>query len=88
MSMQNAVEYNSNYFETIRSICFRSKDEATNFNADIVNNDDFKSFEYKPKLLGNTEADETNGILENAAIAVSLKYLSNFWGLFEAPLIN
>ena len=30
------------------------------------------------KLLGNTEADNSNGILENISIAVSLKYLSNF----------
>ena len=65
-----------------------SKNEATDFNADVVNNDNFKAFEYKAKLLGNSEADETNGILENATIAVSLKYLSNFWELFEVPLTN
>ena len=28
-----------------------SKDGATNFNADIENTDDFKSFKYKAKLL-------------------------------------
>ena len=43
-----------------------SKDKITNFNADIVNDNNFKSFEYKAKLLGNTtaQADNTgNGIL-------------------------
>ena len=40
----------------------------------IANNDDFKSFKYKTKLLGNTEANGANGILKNATIAVPLKY--------------
>ena len=30
---------------------FYSKDEATSFNADISDENDFKSFEYKAKLL-------------------------------------
>ena len=60
-----------------------SKDEATNFNIDIVDNDDnFKYLKYKAKLLENTVADEGNRILRNATIAVPLKYfwrnLSNF----------
>ena len=58
-----------------------SKDDASNFNPDIANTDDFKSFEYKAKLLQNTAAQPTpiavNGILKNLAIAVTLKYLSN-----------
>ena len=37
--------------------------------------------------LKNTEANGANGILENAIIAVSLKYLSNFWRLLKMPLI-
>ena len=43
---------------------------------------------YKAKLLGNTEADNTNGILKNATIGVPSKYLSNFWRSLEIPLIN
>ena len=70
------------------SLWFHSKDEATNFNTDIANNNNFKSFEYKAKLLENTEAEGANGILKNATITVSLKYLSNFWRLFEMPLVN
>ena len=54
-------------------------DEATNFNADIANTNNFKSFKYKAKLLGKNEADGANGILRNATIAVPLKHLSNFW---------
>ena len=37
-----------------------SKDEATNFNVDIANDNNFKSFKYKVKLVGNTEADGAN----------------------------
>ena len=33
---------------------------------------------YKAKLSENTDADNANGILKNATIAVPLKYLSNF----------
>ena len=65
-----------------------SKDEATDFNNDLANTDDFKSFMYKSKLLENTEGDGANGILKLATIAVSLKYLSNFWRSLEMPLIN
>ena len=51
----------------------------------------FKSFEYKAKSLGNTESQTANaadGILKNATIAVPLKYLSNFWRPYKMSLIN
>ena len=67
---------------------FHLKDKTINFNTDISNNNNFKSFEYKAKLLGNIEADENNGILKNAAVAVPLQYLSNLWRSLEMPLIN
>ena len=41
---------------------------------------------YKAKLLENTETDGANGILKNAAMAVWLKYLSNFWRSLEMAL--
>ena len=60
---------------------FFSKDEATNFNSVIVNIDNFESFKYKAKLIGNTVAQATVNanyrILENATITVSLKSLIN-----------
>ena len=62
--MYNLIEYSSNYSETTGSLWFYSKDEATNFDDDIANNNNFKSFEYNAKLLGNTETDGANGILK------------------------
>ena len=44
--------------------------EHCHFTADIANNNNFKSFEYKAKLLGNTVADRANGIIRNATIGV------------------
>ena len=54
---------------------FYYKDQTTNFNADISynnNNFNFKSCNYKAKLLGNTEADRSNGIPKNGPFAVQL----------------
>ena len=86
--MYNLIEYSSNYSDTTGSLWFYSEDEATDFNAAIANDDNFKSFKYKAKLLGNTEANGANGILKNGTKAVPLKYLSNFWRSPELPLIN
>ena len=88
MPMYNLIEYSWNYSETKRSLWFYSKDEATDFDADIANNDNFKSFKYKAKLIWNAAADGANRLLKNATITVPLKYLSNFWRSLEIPLIN
>ena len=64
MSMYNLIEYSSNFSKTTGSLWFYSKDEATDFNGDIANDDDFKSFKCKTNLLGNTVADRTNRILK------------------------
>ena len=92
MSMYKLMEYSSNYSETTGCLWFYSKDEGTNFNADIANTDNSKSFKSKAKLLGNTVAEPganaANGILKNATIAVPLKYLSNFWIFLEIPFFN
>ena len=94
------IEYSSNYSETTGRLWFYSKDEATAFNADIANTDYFKSFKYKAKLLRNTVAkllentgvqpapNQTNTMFKYATVAVLLKYLRNFWKLFEMLLIN
>ena len=77
MPMYNLLKNSSNYSDTTGSLRFYSKDEATNFNVDIEDNVNFKSFVYKAKLVGETEAQPTpnnnNGILKNATIAVPLK---------------
>ena len=76
--MYNLMEFISNYSETQEVYGI----EATNFNNNIENTDNFKSFKYKDKLLGNAVVQPTqnqaNGILKNVAIAVLLIYLSNF----------
>ena len=86
--MYNLIEYISNYSETSGSLSFYSKDEAINFNNNIANTDNFKSFKYKAKLLGNTVADGADVFLRDATIAVLSKYLSNFWRSLEMLLIN
>ena len=90
--MYNLIEYGSKYSETTGSLWFYSKDVITNFDADIANNKNFQSFEYKTKLLETTIAqaapNEDNGTLKNTTIAVPLKYLNNFWRSLEMPLIN
>ena len=50
----------SNFSETTGSLWFYSKDEATYFNANVANDNDFKSFKYNAKLLGNAKADGAN----------------------------
>ena len=66
MSMYSLIERTSNSSETTESLKFHSKDEATNFDADIANTDDFKSFKYRDKFLRNTVAqpapNAVNGI--------------------------
>ena len=62
--MYNLIECNSKCSETTGSLWFYSKDEATNFNAEIENTDDFKSFKYKAKSIENTVEEEANGILK------------------------
>ena len=88
MQIYNLIEYSSNYSETTGCLWFYLKNEGTSFNTDIANDNNFKSFKYKTKLLENTITDNANGILKNAASAVSLKYLRNFRTILEMPLIN
>ena len=91
MPLHNLIEHSSNYSETTGNLWFYSKDEATDFNNNVTNTDDFKSFKYKAKLLRHTEAqrnpNHANVIRKNTTIAVPLKYLSNFWRSLEMPLI-
>ena len=44
MLMYNLIEYSSNHSETTVSLWFYSKDELTDFNTDVVNDNNFKSF--------------------------------------------
>ena len=48
--MYNLIEYSSNYSDTTRNLRFYAKDEATDFDNDIANTLDFKSFKLLKKL--------------------------------------
>ena len=60
LPMYNLIESSSSYSETTGTLWLYSKDEASNFNADIANDDNFKSFKYKSKLLGSKAAQAEN----------------------------
>ena len=55
--MYSLIKYISNCSETRGNLWFYSRHEAIDFNADIANGDNFKSFTYKAKLLENTAVD-------------------------------
>ena len=67
--MYDLIEYSSNFSETTKSLWFNSKDEVTNFNVDIANDNNFEFFDYKAKLLGNTVAkhnpNQAIGVIKN-----------------------
>ena len=91
MPVCNLIEYSSGYSKTTGTLCFYLKDEATDFNGDVVNDNNFKTFKYKAKLLGSTISQVDNGaneILKDAPIPEPLKYLSNFWKSLKMSLIN
>ena len=68
----NLLEYSSSYSDTAGNLWFYSKDETANFNNAIAaDNDTFKSFKCKTRLVGSTWG--TNRILENETVAVPLK---------------
>ena len=60
LPMYNLIECSSSYSETTGTLWLYSKDEASNFNADIANDDNFKSFKYKSKLFGSKAAQAEN----------------------------
>ena len=78
MPMNNLVEY-SNYFSKSGSLWEYHEDYPSYI---II---DFESFKFKIKMEGTTPAA---GNTMDAKITVPLKYLSNFLGNFEMPLIN
>ena len=82
MPMYNLIEYSSNYSKTKGSLWFYSKDEVNNFNASIANDDNFEPWNFWT-TVAKTAPNAVNGILKYVAIAVPLKYLSNFWRSLE-----
>ena len=82
--MYNLIEYSDNYSDTSGSLSDFKKDEIVN-NADLTNDDNDPSCKYKASLITN---NETDGTKMGVKIAVTLKYLSNFWRSLEMSLIN
>ena len=83
MAMYNLIEYSDNYSDTWGSLCHFKRDEIQGDNDLTVGDNHIPNnsswFKYKWSLITNR-----NGV----EIAVPLKYLSNFWGSLEMPLIN
>ena len=50
----------------------------------LANSNNSATFKFKQQITGQTRNSGTKDI-ENM---VQLKYLSNFWGTFEMPLVN
>ena len=92
MSMHNLIEYSKNYRKTTGSLRNYCKDEP-NSGSDGVGNSrinysikDSKSFDHKTSITGKLVGNNVEK--EKVEIVVSLKYLSNFRGTLDMPLIN
>ena len=78
MPMYNLIEYSDNYAKTSGSLWQYFRDEPDD------NIEDSESFKSKIKITGKTPNNDNEKDVE---IMVPLKYLSNFWGTLEMPLI-
>ena len=89
--MYNLLEYSKNYGKTSGSLFNYYRDEPSEITVGAGNNAinisirNSKSFDYKAKIVGTL----ANNVLEKeVAIAIPLKYLSNFWRSLDISLIN
>ena len=89
MPMYNLIEYSDNYSDTSGSLWQFKRVEQNMNNGNPANftTADSTSFKYKSSFFNPLTAAD-NGVSKNVEIAVPLKYLSNFWGSLEMPLIN
>ena len=91
MPMYNLLEYSKNYEKTSGSLFNYYRDEPNE--AEIANDNgainisirNSKSFDYKAKIVGTLAA---NVLEKEVTIAITLKYLGNFWINLDIPLIN
>ena len=74
MPMYNLIEYSDSYSKISGSLWHYYRDKQ---NDNITESESFKS---RIKITGKTLA---NGNTKNVEIAVSLKYLTNFWRTLE-----
>ena len=99
MSMYNLLEYSKNYRKTIGLLYNYYRDELSD-DADNNNIDNIKvlnyTFKYKNKVTGNTYNvdagaqgyDVNKNGPQEVELAISLKYLGNFWRALNIPLIS
>ena len=100
MSMYNLLEYSRNYRKTIGSLYNYYRDELSD-DADDNNFDNIKvvnsnTFKYKNKITGNTYNvnagaqgyDVNKNGTQEVELAITLKYLGNFWRALNIPLIS
>ena len=92
MPMNNLIEYSDNYQDSSATLCQYKRDGPPEDDAVAdLTADNSDSLKYKIKLLGNvTEvAGDATGVRRlNVKVLVPLKYLSNFFGSLEMPLVN
>ena len=87
MPMYNLLEYSDNYSMTLGGLWNHDENESNDAGDYKINNNKTttsKSFEYKINIIGNTT--DKNSRLD--AKVVPLKYLSNFQGFLNLPLIR
>ena len=77
--MYNLIEYSDNYSKTSGNLWQYYRDDPSD------NITQSESLKFKIKITGKTPV---TGNTKHVEIAVPLKYLSNFWGTLEMPLIN
>ena len=58
MPIHNLIEYSDNYSDTSGSLWDFKRDETVN-NADVTNDHNAPSFNYKASITGNTETNGT-----------------------------
>ena len=100
MSMYNLLEYSRNYRKTIGSLYNYYRDELSD-DADDNNFDNIKvvnsnTLKYKNKITGNTYNvnagaqgyDVNKNGTQEVELAITLKYLGNFWRALNIPLIS
>ena len=91
MTMRNLIEYSDNYSDTSGSLQQFKRDEspvANAWNLDHVSVDNSTSFKCKSSFIGESTVVGGNRVFKDGKIALSLKYLTNFWRSLAMPLIN
>ena len=92
MPVYNLIEYSDNYQDSSATLYQYKRDEPPEDEAVAdLTTDNSDSFKYKIKSFGNvTEvAGNAAGVRRfNVKVVVPLKYLGNFFGSLEMPLIN